>query len=51
VDYKHTPPNPHALQPKQTWHTESHTDYFISPRKFARYVVNQGKNFTYAENF
>lgn len=39
------------MQPKETLHTETHIDYYVSPRKFIRYIANQGRDFTYADKF
>ena len=51
MKYKHIPANPATMQPKQTFHEEVHQDFYVSPRKFIRYVQNRGSNFTYCENF
>ena len=51
MKFKHFVPHPKPLQPKETDQDESHFDYFVSPRKFIRYIENQGSNFTYADNF
>ena len=51
MKFKHFVTNPKPLQPKETQQEETHIDYYVSPRKFIRYVENQGSNFTYAENF
>ena len=39
------------MQPKETKHIETYTDYYVSPRKFIRYAKNQGREFTYSDNF
>ena len=51
LDYKRRPDKLKPMQPAETKHLENYTDYYVSPRKFIRYVVNQGRDFTYANNF
>jgi hypothetical protein len=51
MDYKHVFENPHRFSPKFTNHIETHTDFYVSPRKFIRYHKNEGKGFTYCDNF
>lgn len=51
VSFTHNIANPMPMCPKQTLHIEKHTDYYISPRKFIRYIENQGKEFQFCDNF
>ena len=40
LDYKRIPAVTKAMQPKETSHTEVFTDFYVSPRKFIRYITN-----------
>jgi hypothetical protein len=51
LKYRNIPSNPGAIVPKETEHEETHTDFYVSPRKFIRYTVNQGHNFIYSDKF
>jgi hypothetical protein len=51
LDYKRRPEKIKPMQPKETKHIETYVDYYVSPRKFIRYGHNQGRDFTYSDNF
>lgn len=51
IRYTHYVKKPKPFAPKQTEQQEKFIDYYISPRKFIRYNMNQGFGFTYADNF
>ena len=40
LDYKRVPAKLKPMQPKETKHLEKYTDYYVSPRKFMRYIKN-----------
>ena len=39
------------MQPKATKNCETHTDYYVGPNKFIRFVQNKGLDFMYCSNF
>ena len=49
--HKNIPPEPHAMQPKLTYHDETFTDYYVSPRKFIRYANSAGHGFLMSDAF
>jgi len=51
ISYTHKHSNPHPMMPKETTCEDTHTDYYVSPRKFIRICVNRGSGFTYCDNF
>ena len=53
VNFKcdHFHENPKPMQPKNTPSEETHTDYYVSPRKFVRFYSNQGIGYTCADCF
>ena len=51
LKFVNVPENPLPMQPKRTNHQEYHTDYYVSPRKFIRYINQQGFDFTYSDTF
>jgi hypothetical protein len=50
-NHKNIPPEPHALQPKLTFHKETFIDYYVSPRKFIRYANSAGHGFLLSDVF
>ncbi len=50
-NHKNIPPEPHALQPKVTFHNQTFTDYYVSPRKFIRYANSAGNGFLFSDVF
>ena len=51
VDYTYRPSTTIMFQPKETFHTITNRDYYVSPRKFYRYQTNKGRNFICCEKF
>ena len=49
--HKNIPPDPHSMQPKLTFHDETFTDYYVSPRKFIRYANSAGHGFLMSDTF
>ena len=45
------PENPIFMQPKATYHFETNTDYYASPRKMIRFMEVLGKNFIFCDTF
>ena len=39
------------MQPKLTFHNETFTDYYVSPRKFIRYAKSTGNGFIMSDVF
>ena len=40
ITYRNIPKNPGFMKPKVMHQHEVHTDYYVSPRKFIRYIEN-----------
>ena len=51
VAYTFVPENPVFMQPKETFHFEKNTDYYVSPRKMIRFMEVLGKNFIFCDTF
>ena len=49
--YDQTPFKRAPFQPEKCPSDETHTDYYVSPRKFIRYIVGQGHDYVCASNF
>ena len=48
---KHRPKCAHPMQPKEVSAIEAHTDFYVSPRMFIRFIENKASGFTYCDNF
>lgn len=51
IGYHHIPKNPGALAPNKTKQIETHTDYYVSPRKLIRFIENKGIDYMYSDSF